>query len=39
MGYDQGGISARSGGNSVGDDPHRETTGNGGTVGGAAANF
>ena len=39
MVYTQGESSAGSGRNSVGDDLHREKTGDGGTVGGAAAYF
>ena len=39
MGDAQGGISAVIGGNSFGDGLHRGTTGNGGTVGDAMADF
>ena len=39
VGESQGGSSAGSGGNSVGDELHRETTGEGGTLGDTAANF
>ena len=39
MGDALGGISARSGGNTAGDDIHRETTGNRVTVGGVITNI